>query len=104
MICLFLSCFIMYLSFSCLVRIEKTGHEACPDKGTLRLTTETGKGMWESHQITVFQVLGQEKALTGIPPTLVWVYLIIRMYCPWMVFSDAGAASCALIILYQFAL
>ena len=59
-------------------------------KGTLRLTTETGKGMWESHQITAFQVLGKEKALTGIPPTLVWVYLIIRMYCPWMVFSDAG--------------
>ena len=59
-------------------------------KGTLRLTTEIGKGMWESHQITAFQVLGQEKALTGIPPTLVWVYLIIRMYCPWMVFSVAG--------------
>lgn len=59
-------------------------------KRTLRLTTETGKGMWESHQITAFQVLGKEKALTGIPPTLVWVYLIIRMYCPWMVFSDAG--------------
>lgn len=59
-------------------------------KGTLRLEAEIGKGMWESHQITAFQVLGKEKALTGIPPTLVWVYLIIRMYCPWMVFSDAG--------------
>ena len=59
-------------------------------KGTLRLEAEIGKEMWESHQITAFQVLGKEKALTGIPPTLVWVYLIIRMYCPWMVFSDAG--------------
>ena len=59
-------------------------------KGTLRLEAEIGKGMWESHQITAFQVLGKEKALAGIPPTLVWVYLIIRMYCPWMVFSDAG--------------
>ena len=59
-------------------------------KGTLRLEAEIGKGMWESHQITAFQVLGQEKALTVFPPTLVWVYLIIRMYCPWMVFSDAG--------------
>ena len=59
-------------------------------KGTLRLETEMGKGMWASHQITAFQVLGKEKALTGFPPTLVWFYLIIRMYCPWMVFSDAG--------------
>ena len=59
-------------------------------RGTLRLEAETGKGMWESHRITAFQVLGKEKALTGIPPTLVWVYLIIRMYCPWMVFFDAG--------------
>ena len=40
-------------------------------KGTLRLEAEIGKGMWESHQITTFQVLGKEKALTGIPPTLV---------------------------------
>ena len=46
--------------------------------------------MWESHQITAFQVLGKEKALTGFPPTLVWFYLINWMYCPWMVFSDAG--------------
>ena len=46
--------------------------------------------MWESHRITAFQVLVKEKALTEIPPTLVWFYLIIRMYFPWMVFSDAG--------------
>lgn len=59
-------------------------------KGTLRLEAEIGKGMWESHRITAFQVLGQEKNADGFPPTLVWVYLIIRMYCPWMVFSDAG--------------
>ena len=58
-------------------------------KGTLRLETEIGKGMWESHQITTFLDLGKEKALTVFPPTLVWFYLIIRMYCPWMVFSDA---------------
>ena len=51
-------------------------------KGTLRLEAEIGKGMWESHQITAFQVLGQEKALTVFPPTLVWFYLINRMYCP----------------------
>ena len=46
--------------------------------------------MWESHRITAFQVLGKEKALTVFPPTLIWFYLIIRMYCPWMIFSDAG--------------
>ena len=77
----------MYLSFSCLVRIEKTGHEACPDKGDAPPDNGDRKG---DVGITAFQVLGKEKALTGIPPTLVWVYLIIRMYCPWMVFSDAG--------------
>ena len=59
-------------------------------RGTLRLETETGEGMWASHQITAFLNLGKEKALTVFPPTLVWFYLIIRMYCPWMVFSDAG--------------
>ena len=58
-------------------------------KGTIRLKTETGKGMWESHRITAFQVLGKEKALTVLPPTLIWFYLINRMYCPWMIFSDA---------------
>ena len=41
-------------------------------RGTLRLEAEIGKEMWESHQITAFQVLGKEKALTGFPPTLVW--------------------------------
>lgn len=59
-------------------------------KGTHRLKTEMRKEMWASHQITAFQVLGKEKALTGFPPTLVWFYLINWMYCPWMVFSDAG--------------
>lgn len=53
------------------------------------MKTETGKGMWASHRITAFLDLGKEKALTGFPPTLIWFYLIIRMYCPWMVFSDA---------------
>ena len=46
--------------------------------------------MWVSHRITAFLHLGKEKALTVFPPTLVWFYLINRMYCPWMVFSDAG--------------
>lgn len=59
-------------------------------KGTLRLETEMGKGMWASHQITAFQVLGKEKALTGFPPTLVWFYRVNRINCTWMVFSDAG--------------
>ena len=54
------------------------------------METEIGKEMWESHRITAFLNLGKEKALTVFPPTLIWVYLIIRMYCPWMVFSDAG--------------
>lgn len=56
----------------------------------LRLETEIGKGMWESHRITTFLDLGNEKALTVFPPTLVWFYLVNRMYCPWMFFSDAG--------------
>ena len=60
------------------------------EKGTFRLETEMRKEMWASHQITAFQVLGKEKALTGFPPTLVWFYLINWMYCPWMVFSDVG--------------
>ena len=60
-------------------------------KGTLRLTTEIGKGMRVSHRITTFLDLGKEKALTGFPPTLVcFFYLVNRMYCPWMFFSDAG--------------
>ena len=46
--------------------------------------------MWVSHRITAFLHLGKEKALTVFPPTLIWFYLIIRMYCQWMVFSDAG--------------
>ena len=37
-----------------------------------------------------FRLWGKEKALTGFPPTLVWFYLINWMYCPWIVFSDAG--------------
>ena len=60
------------------------------EKGALRLKTEIGKGMWVSHRITAFQVLSKEKALTVFPPTLVWFYMINRMYCPWMGFSDAG--------------
>lgn len=79
----------MYLSFVCLVRIEKTGPEACPGKGDAPLGSGNMEGMWESHRITAFQVLGKEKALTVLPPTLVWFYLINRMYCPWMIFSDA---------------
>ena len=38
-----------------------------------------------------FRLWGKEKALTGFPPTLVcFFYLVNRMYCPWMFFSDAG--------------
>ena len=59
-------------------------------KGTHRLKTEMRKEMWASHQITAFQVLGKEKALTGFPPTLVWFYRVNRINCTWMVFSDAG--------------
>ena len=44
-------------------------------KGTLRLEAEIGKGMWESHQITAFLNLGNEKALTGFPPTLVCFFI-----------------------------
>ena len=46
--------------------------------------------MWESHQITAFQVLGKEKALTVFRQRWFGFYLVNRMYCPWMVFSDAG--------------
>ena len=46
--------------------------------------------MWVSHQITAFQVLGKEKALTVFPPTLVWFYLVNRISCPWVIFSDVG--------------
>ena len=59
-------------------------------RGTLRLKTETGKGMWESHQITAFQVLGKEKALTVFRQRWFGFYLVNRMYCLWMAFSDAG--------------
>ena len=34
-------------------------------KGTLRLEAEIGKEMWESHQITAFQALGQRKSADG---------------------------------------
>ena len=46
--------------------------------------------MWESHQITTFLDLGKEKALTVFPPTLVWFYLVNRISCPWVIFSDVG--------------
>lgn len=59
-------------------------------KGTLRLEAEIGKGMWESHQITDFQVLGQEKALTVFRQRWFCFFLVNRMYCLWMAFSDAG--------------
>jgi len=59
-------------------------------KGTLRLEAEIGKGMWESHQITAFQVLGQEKALTVFRQRWFGFFLVNRMYCLWMAFSDAG--------------
>ena len=59
-------------------------------KGTHRLKTEMRKEMWASHQITAFQVLGKEKALTVFPPTLVWFYLVNRISCPWVIFSDVG--------------
>ena len=44
-------------------------------RGTLRLETEIGKGMWESHRIITFLNLGKEKALTVFPPTLVWFFI-----------------------------
>ena len=59
-------------------------------KGTLRLEAEIGKGMWESHQITAFQVLGQEKALTVFRQRWFGFFLVNRMYCLWMAFSDDG--------------
>ena len=60
------------------------------EKGALRLKTEIGKGMWVSHRITAFLHLGKEKALTVFPPTLVWFYLVNRISCPWVIFSDVG--------------
>ena len=59
-------------------------------RGTLRLETEIWKGMWVSHRITAFLHLGKEKALTVFPPTLVWFYLVNRISCPWVIFSDVG--------------
>lgn len=59
-------------------------------KGTLRLEAEIGKGMWESHRITAFQVLGKEKALTVFRQRWFCFFLVNRMYCLWMAFSDAG--------------
>ena len=73
-------------------------------RGTLRLTTETGKGMWESHQITAFQVLGKEKALTGDSANAGLGLSDHPDVLPMDGFLRCGAASCALIILYQFAL
>lgn len=78
------------LSIGCSWIKERQAMKPVRGKGTHRLKTEMRKEMWASHQITAFQVLGKEKALTGFPPTLVWFYLINWMYCPWMVFSDAG--------------
>ena len=46
--------------------------------------------MWVSHRITAFLHLGKEKALTVFPPTLVWFYLVNRISCPWVIFSDVG--------------
>ena len=61
MICIF----IKYLSFSCLVRIEKTGHEACPGKGDAPL--ENGDrigdvGITSNHRLSGF---GQRKNADG---------------------------------------
>ena len=68
-------------------------------KGTLRLEAEMGKGMWESHQITAFQVLGKEKALTVFPPTLVWFLSDQLDVLPVDGFLRCRAASCALALL-----
>ena len=54
-------------------------------RGTLRLTTETGKGMWESHRITAFQVLGKEKALTVFANAgLVFIWSTGCTACGWL--------------------
>ena len=54
-------------------------------RGTLRLKTETGKGMWESHQITAFQVLGKEKALTVFANAgLVFIWSTGCTACGWL--------------------
>ena len=73
-------------------------------RGTLRLEAETGKGMWESHRITAFQVLGKEKALTVFPPTLVWFLSDQLDVLPVDGFLRCRAASGVLILLYQFSL
>ncbi|MGN0992048.1 MAG: hypothetical protein ACI4O4_11370 [Candidatus Ventricola sp.] len=68
------------------------------------MEAETGKGMWESHRITAFLDLGKEKALTVFPPTLVWFLSDQPDILPMDGFLQCRAASCALILLYQFAL
>ena len=68
-------------------------------KGTLRLTTEIGKGMWVSHQITAFQVLGQEKAPTVFRQR--WFVFLSGQQdvLPVDDFLHCWAASCVLVLL-----
>ena len=68
-------------------------------KGTLRLEAEIGKGMWESHQITAFQVLGQEKALTVFRQR--WFVFLSGQQdvLPVDDFLRCWAASCVLVLL-----
>ena len=54
-------------------------------RGTLRLEAEIGKEMWESHQITAFQVLGKEKALTVFANAgLVFIWSTGCTACGWL--------------------
>lgn len=73
-------------------------------KGTIRLETEIGKGMWESHQITTFLDLGKEKALTVFRQRWFGFLSGQQDVLPVDNFLRCRAASCALILLYQFAL
>ncbi len=65
MICMFLRCFIKYLSFDCSQIKEKTGHEACPGKGDAPLGSGDKKGnvgITSNHHLSGF---GQRKSADG---------------------------------------
>ena len=89
--------------FRLLMDKGKTGHEACQGKGDAPF----GKrrcGRKCGHQITAFQALGQRKSADGFSANAGLVLSDQLDVLPVDSFLRCRAASCALVLLWQFTL
>ena len=95
--------FSVFLPLFRLLMEGKTGHEACQGKGDAPF----GKrrcGRKCGHQITAFQALGQRKSADGLSANAGLVLSDQLDVLPVDSFLRCRAASCALVLLWQFTL